>query len=71
MNLSPLFTSTTASSTTTTTTGKPMPTPSARPTGLSRVRRERAFGVGYGNSSGYASPRRYAQDWMQPRFRCA
>ncbi|HEY0505172.1 MAG TPA: hypothetical protein VGD42_16950 [Lysobacter sp.] len=35
------------------------------------VHRERDFGVGYGNSSGYASPRRYAQDWMQPRFRCA
>ena len=28
-------------------------------------------GIGYGNSSGYASNRRYAQDWMQPRFRCA
>ncbi|MGO4221609.1 hypothetical protein AB4Y64_07100 [Lysobacter sp. TAF61] len=35
------------------------------------VHRERDFGVGYGNSSGYASNRRYAQDWMQPRFRCA
>ena len=35
------------------------------------LHREREFGVGYGNSSGYASNRRYAQDWMQPRFRCA
>ncbi|HEY5805564.1 MAG TPA: hypothetical protein VIT90_17945 [Lysobacter sp.] len=35
------------------------------------VHRERDFGVGYGNSSGYATDRRYAQDWMQPRFRCA
>ena len=35
------------------------------------IHRERDFGVGYGNSSGYASTRRYAQDWMQPRFRCA
>lgn len=32
--------------------------------------RERDFGVGYGNSSGYASPRRYADNWGQPRFRC-
>ena len=37
----------------------------------SRTHRERDFGVGYGSSSGYASNRRYAQDWMQPRFRCA
>jgi len=35
------------------------------------IRRERDFGVGYGSSSGYASNRHYAQDWMQPRFRCA
>jgi hypothetical protein len=35
------------------------------------IHREREFGVGYGNSSGYASNRRYANDWMQPRFRCA
>jgi hypothetical protein len=32
---------------------------------------ERAPGVGYGNSSGYASDRRYAPGWNgQPRFRC-
>ena len=35
------------------------------------VHRERDFGVGYGNSSGYASTRRYVSDWAQPRFRCA
>ena len=35
-----------------------------------RERRERDFGVGYGSSSGYASPRRYTQDWATPRFRC-
>jgi hypothetical protein len=36
------------------------------------VHRERDFGVGYGNSSGYASSRRYTgNDWAQPRFRCA
>jgi hypothetical protein len=34
------------------------------------IHRERDFGVGYGNSSGYASPRRYAGTWAQPRFRC-
>ena len=31
----------------------------------------RAFGVGYGSSSGYATARRYAQDVGAPRFRCA
>lgn len=31
----------------------------------------RGPGVGYGNSSGYASERRYAPGWGgQPRFRC-
>lgn len=34
------------------------------------VHRERAFGVGYGNSSGYASARRYAEQREPPRFRC-
>jgi hypothetical protein len=35
------------------------------------IYRERDIGVGYGNSSGYASDRRYARDWAgQPRFRC-
>ena len=33
--------------------------------------RQRDFGVGYGNSSGYASDRRYAEDWGQDRFRMA
>jgi hypothetical protein len=41
------------------------------PLPVRHVHRERDFGVGYGNSSGYASNRRYAQEWMQPRFRCA
>jgi len=31
--------------------------------------RDRDFGVGYGNSSGYASERRYTRDWGQTRFR--
>ena len=35
------------------------------------LHRERDFGVGYGNSSGYASDRRYTTDWAQPLFRCA
>ena len=34
-------------------------------------RRERDFGVGYGNSSGYASARRYTRDWGNARFRVA
>ena len=33
--------------------------------------RERDFGVGYGNSSGYASTRQYASNWAPPRFKCA
>ena len=40
----------------------------ARPIDRARVR---DFGVGYGNSSGYATARRYASNWGQPRFRCA
>ena len=36
-----------------------------------RERRERDFGVGYGNSSGYASAKRYTKDWGLTRFRCA
>jgi hypothetical protein len=32
---------------------------------------ERRFGVGYGNSSGYAADKRYTTDWGQIRFRCA
>ena len=53
----------------------PSPGPATKPQATSRVRRavyrERDIGVGYGNSSGYASDRRYARDWSgQPRFRC-
>ena len=33
--------------------------------------RERAFGTGYGNSSGYAADRRYIRDWGNARFRFA
>ena len=36
-----------------------------------RERRERDFGVGYGSSSGYASAKRYTNDWGLTRFRCA
>lgn len=36
-----------------------------------REPRERDFGIGYGNSSGYASHRRYASNWGETRFRCA
>ena len=33
-------------------------------------RRERDFGVGYGNSSGYATGKRYASNWGNARFHC-
>ncbi len=36
-----------------------------------RTHRERDFGIGYGNSSGYASNRRYTSEWGPTRFRCA
>lgn len=42
----------------------------ARPLPASE-RRERAFGVGYGNSSGYASDKRYVPDAGNARFRFA
>lgn len=33
--------------------------------------RERDFGIGYGNSSGYGCSRRYSSDWTgTQRFRC-
>ncbi|HEY5804149.1 MAG TPA: hypothetical protein VIT90_10700 [Lysobacter sp.] len=32
------------------------------------VHHERDFGVGYGNSSGYASDRHYTSEWMPDRF---
>lgn len=44
------------------------PVPSSN---VRHLRRERDFGVGYGNSSGYASYRRYSNAGLQPLFRCA
>ena len=42
------------------------------PMPIRHTHRERDFGVGYGNSSGYASPRRqYASNWAPPRFKFA
>ena len=38
---------------------------------IRQMRRERDFGIGYGNSSGYASNRRYTSNAFAPRFRCA
>jgi hypothetical protein len=32
--------------------------------------RERDFGIGYGNSSGYGQDRRYADSGAKPMFRC-
>jgi hypothetical protein len=31
--------------------------------------RERDFGIGYGNSSGYGADKRYTSDWGRPHFR--
>ena len=40
--------------------------------GLAPSRRERDFGIGYGKSSGYASPdRRYVPAWRPPTSRGA
>ena len=41
------------------------------PLSTARRYRERSFGTGYGNSSGYAADKRYTSDWGQLRFRCA
>lgn len=38
---------------------------------IRHTHRERDFGVGYGNSSGYASTRQYTSPWATPRFKCA
>lgn len=60
-----------------TTTCRSSINPSIRPNlisakGPSRPqRRERDFGVGYGTSSGYASPRRYIGENAPRMFRCA
>ena len=58
---------------------RPTPNPATTTTrqaaqGAAPVRhlhRERDFGVGYGNSSGYATPRRYTSNRAQPLFRFA
>ncbi len=49
----------------------PVNTTTARDAFTRPEARTRAFGVGYGSSSGYASQRRYSQDWAAPRFRFA
>lgn len=55
-------------------TSSPPRTPAAlvAPVAASAHRRYQArdFGVGYGNSSGYASGKRYTPDWGNARFRC-
>jgi len=45
--------------------------PASQPAPVRHLHRERDFGVGYGNSSGYASNRRYSSNAFQPLFRCA
>ncbi|GAB3100671.1 hypothetical protein [Lysobacter terrae] len=45
--------------------------PATQPAPARHLHRERDFGVGYGNSSGYASNRRYSSSGFAPLFRCA
>jgi hypothetical protein len=45
------------------------PTRAPSPT-VRHEHRTRDFGVGYGNSSGYVSRRRYADNWGNARFVC-
>ena len=44
--------------------------PAAIPDRHRHHHRERDFGVGYGNSSGYASARRYTDGHVDPLFHC-
>ena len=45
------------------------PAPQAQPAGNRHLHRERDFGVGYGNSSGYAAARRFTDGHVDPLFR--
>ena len=38
---------------------------------MRHVHRQRDFGVGYGNSSGYGRDRHYTSNGFAPLFRCA
>jgi hypothetical protein len=38
---------------------------------MRHVHRQRDFGVGYGNSSGYGRERHYTSNGFAPLFRCA
>lgn len=46
----------------------PRPGPAAQP--ARHLHRERDFGIGYGNSSGYGCEEHYARPWGPERFRC-
>lgn len=50
---------------------KSVTAPATQSAPVRHLHRERDFGIGYGNSSGYASNRRYSSNWVQPLFRCA
>jgi hypothetical protein len=50
---------------------KPKSAPATQPAPVRHLHRERDFGVGYGNSSGYNSNRRYSNSGFEPLFRCA
>ena len=40
------------------------------PQAVRHQHRERDFGIGYGNSSGYGCEEHYARPWGPDRFRC-
>jgi len=40
------------------------------PQAIRHQHRERDFGIGYGNSSGYGCEEHYARPWGPDRFRC-
>ena len=46
-------------------------TPAATRTSRTQRQPARAFGTGYGNSSGYATERRNTRDWGNAQFRFA
>lgn len=48
-----------------------LPSSAVAPTPARHTHRERDFGVGYGNSSGYASRRQYASQWAPSHFKFA
>ncbi|WP_027079714.1 hypothetical protein [Luteimonas mephitis] len=47
---------------------EPPPVPTAEP--VTHLHRQRDFGIGYGNSSGYGTDLHYVDGHVDPIFRC-